>query len=200
MSMVGCKKEPKTIFPNVVKIIEVQTIPNVKSGFDVVINKRLNPIELESLGRDLFHEYDGKKYQNFFVNYYLERMIIGNGSYASTHFTPNLEVEITGLTDEEINRIVEKFHAKKPFYVDDGWKCLTKIKTEEGKLTLQRAFVDPTTDDMTLDKWSLKKVINGSDTLYQKIKSETGEYYRYNSDGDLEWYDNQGLVDKLLKG
>ena len=77
MSMVACKKERKTIFPNVVKIIEVQTIPDVKSGFDVVLNKRLNPIELESLGRDLYHEYDGKKYQNFFVNYYLEKMIIG---------------------------------------------------------------------------------------------------------------------------
>jgi hypothetical protein len=200
MSMVACTKERKTIFPNVVKIIEVQTIPDVKSGFDVVINKRLNPIELESLGRDLYHEYDGKKYENFFVNYYLERMIIGNGSYASTHFTPNLEVEITGLPTEQVTRLEEKSLEKKPYYIDDGWKCLTTMKNENGKISIHRVFIDPTTDEMTTDNWSLKRVVKDKDTIYQRTKSETGEYFRYSSDGDLEWYDKQGLIDKLLKG
>ena len=199
MSMANCKKEPKTTFPNVVKIIEVQTIPKIKSGFDVIINKRLDAIQLESLGRDLYHEYDGKKYQNFFVNYYLERMIIGNGSYASTHFTPVLEVEITGLPQEQVSRLEEKSLEKKPYYIDDGWKCLTTMTNENGKLSLHRVFIDSTTDKMTTDDWSLKKIVKDRDTIYLRTKSETGEYFKYNSDGDLEWYDSQGLVDKLLR-
>ena len=40
-------------------------------------------------------------YERTFIEYYLPNMVHGCGAWATTHFTPRLEVSILGFTAEE---------------------------------------------------------------------------------------------------
>jgi|GEM_PF-5621916 len=179
---------------NVIKISETGNTPKVKRGFEVVINKRLDETELQTLGNYIYQYFDGEKFQNFFINYYLKGMIIGNGSYASTHFTPNLEVNLTGLSQNEIENIkANNFHEKR-FWIDDGFKNIISFRKENNKILMYRYF-----SDFSKDIREIKFKIQNNDTIFIVPNRINGEEYRINMENDLEQYDNQGYVDKMLK-
>jgi len=167
------------------KITESGNIPKTKRGFEVTINKRLNETELENLGNRLYQYFDGNKYSNFFVNYYLDGMIIGNGSYASTHFTPELAISITGLTENDIENITNENFNEKRYWIDDGWKNIIAFRKENNNILIKRYF-----PDLTKDQKTLKLKIENNDTLFIVPDRTNGEYYKINSDGELEQYDN----------
>lgn len=192
------KKEPKKI-PHVLQINEVHVVPNIKAGYDVIIDDRLDTLQLESLAKTIFKQKDGEDYDNFFVNYYLPRMINGNISYASTHYTPDLKVSLYGMTREHINHIENVVKATRPFWLDESCQCLVKIKKHKGKLALLQITSPITNNDVVYDIFHLTpKVING-DTIYYKNISDVGEYYKYDTFRDIERHDNQGFIDKFLK-
>ena len=44
---------------------------------------------------------DGQSYDRTFIGYYLPDMKLNSGYWATTHFNPNLEIQILGLTVEQ---------------------------------------------------------------------------------------------------
>jgi len=195
----SCQKTETEQIPFVVRMIHVHTVPNVKKGFDVIINQRLNEAQLADVARKIYETNDGDEYAKFFINYYLEGQTIGNISYASSHFTPDFEVKIYGMSQQYKEYIEDMVKAKRPFWIDEACPCLVKIEKLKGFHMMKRATVELGKTDITYDLIQLNPKVVDGDTLFYKVNSDVGEYYKFNSVGNIESYDNQGLIDTFLK-
>lgn len=198
-ALVNCSDKKNEKSPNIITISEVHTVPTVKKGLDVVIDSRLDTLQLENLGKIIYEQNDGKDYKNFFINYYLPRMVNGNFSYASTHFTPDLDIQVLGMTQQHINDMEHAINTSRPFWLDESCQCFVKIKNKKGKLAIHQVSYDMNTKQITLDILDVIPKIISNDSLFYINKSTVGEYYKYNIDNDMERYDEQGFIDKLLK-
>lgn len=169
------------------------TVPTIKLSVDIILSKRINETELEKLGKQIYKKYNGKKYKNVFIEYLLPNMTEGNGAYATTHFNPNLEVVLYGLSDDDIDKIKANGFTDKKYWIDDGMGIIVTITEENNQLYLNRYF-----RSLEHDRKKLMYVA-GTDTLYEVKGSTGGEFYRINSLGELEQYDDRGLVYTMIR-
>lgn len=63
-----------------------------KCTYDIRIEQKLSQEELTSIAQKL--KSDSPSVDNIFIGYYLPCMIIGHGYWATSHFYPNLKIEI----------------------------------------------------------------------------------------------------------
>ncbi len=63
-----------------------------KCAYDIRIKKKLSEEELKLIANSI--KSAAPSSYNIFIGYYLPCMIIGHGSWATSHFTPELRVEI----------------------------------------------------------------------------------------------------------
>lgn len=84
------------------EIISENIIPGIKKDIDVRLSERVSEDDLRSIAMKLKNA-DPSRYQRIFIGYYLPGMEVGAGGWATTHFNPNIEVRILGLTmDQEM--------------------------------------------------------------------------------------------------
>lgn len=81
-------------------IIETNIVPGAKRALDVRINRRVSKEVLRSIALTL-KKADRRTYDRTFLGYYLPNMKINEGYWATTHFTPSLEVRILGHTPKQ---------------------------------------------------------------------------------------------------
>ena len=81
-------------------IIDSTAIAGIKRSLDVRLNKRVTEDTLRAIALKLKSQ-DSRDYDRTFITYYLPGMTVGAGAWATTHFTPDLEVKILGLSTEE---------------------------------------------------------------------------------------------------
>ena len=82
------------------EVIIDTTTPSIKRSVDVRLNKRVTEEVLQTLALRI-KASDSRSYQRTFILYYLPDMEVGAGAWASSHFNPELEVEIFGTSAEE---------------------------------------------------------------------------------------------------
>lgn len=176
------------------KIIQTDEVPSIKLSLDVILTERVEKEELTKIGLGIYEQYYGASYSNVFIIYYLKGMTINNGGYASTHFTPNLDVSIYGLTNSDIKKILtaKNFKAKR-YWFDDGMKCIMSIEKVNNNFYLKNYYTS-----LQNDSRRLKLNIKRADTIFEIPNMSNREYYKINSNKELEQYDNQGLVYKLI--
>ena len=88
------------------RVIKKETCLDFKLSLDV----RLNPNEGEAwkistgeicwLARHLYKKHKGHKFNKVFICLYLPGMEIDAGAWATAHFTPDLTVNFTGLSNK----------------------------------------------------------------------------------------------------
>ncbi|MCH7702181.1 MAG: hypothetical protein IID37_10880 [Planctomycetes bacterium] len=78
-------------------IIDSTTMPGIKRSLDVRLNKKVSERTLRALALKLKSQ-DSRNYERTFIVYYLPDMKVGAGAWATTHFDPDLEVRVLGLT------------------------------------------------------------------------------------------------------
>ena len=66
----------------------------VKASIEVKLNKRIGLKELEELGK-FIKEDEAKYFKIAYIGYYLDELGYSNGYWATTHYTPHLEVWIS---------------------------------------------------------------------------------------------------------
>jgi len=66
----------------------------VKISLDIQLNERLNKMELEELG-NFIKKDEARYFKTAYIGFYLEELGFSNGYWATTHFTPNMEVWIS---------------------------------------------------------------------------------------------------------
>ena len=90
------------------KILEITSFLQYKLSIDVEVcekaggGKLPNKEDLERFAKRLFSVHKGSKYDKVFICYYLPGMVKDAGAWATSHFTPDLQVRILGsLQDKE---------------------------------------------------------------------------------------------------
>lgn len=181
-------------------IIESSTLPGIKRSLDVRLNKKVSQRTLRAIALKLKSQ-DSRDYDRTFITYYLPGMAVGSGAWATTHFNPDLEVRILGLTAEEEEKLVaEPAPANREIigrWLDESPFVGSRITIfrENGKLFIEQMFKDGS---------SLKHELVEKKTLlgrrFDKVEgSSAGDHWVLGSDGNLQVRDNDGLITTAKK-
>jgi hypothetical protein len=167
-----------------------------KNNIEVKLNKKVDEQILKEIALEI--REDRKQYDKLWVFYHIPDMTSGM-AWATTHFTPELEVEIIGSTeteDQETSKtadidgeILGKWRSEKSLM----GAALFLFKNSEGKLMMRITFKD----GGTMDSEIVETTQDGK-TKYQD-SNEHGEYYILESNGNLGMYGNDGKFDEAVK-
>lgn len=181
-------------------IISENEFRHFKHSIDVRLNKKVSEQVLRSMAAKL-KELERKNYERTFIAYYLPDMKPGSGAWATTHFDPNLEVRILGLTSEEEKKLTQEAmsHSRDTvgIWMDDSpyVGSTVTIFRENGKLYLETKYKDGSgsTDEMTESQSAI------GTKLVEKDGNLHGEYFILDSKGDLHAGGDEGLFLKYKK-
>lgn len=84
-------------------VIAVDRLGTIKCSLTVRLSKKIPEEKLRKLAIEL-SDKEPKKYDRMFITYYLPGMVVGAEAWATTHFDPNLKVNILDLTEEEFQK------------------------------------------------------------------------------------------------
>jgi hypothetical protein len=167
-----------------------------KNNIEVKLNKKVDERILNEIALEI--RKDREQYDKLWIFYHIPNMTRGM-AWATTHFTPDLEIEIIGSTeteDKETSKttdiegdILGKWRSEKSLM----GAALILFKNPKGKLMMRIAFKEGSKMDS-----EIVKSIQGNKIKYQD-DNEHGEYYILESNGNLGMYGNNGKFDEAVK-
>jgi len=179
-------------------IIDSSRLLNIKCSLDIRLQQKVSKEFLKRLALKLRAD-EPRSYERMFIVYYLPGMITGAGAWATTHFDPNLKVEIYGMTIEEEKKLKTKSKAPVSDIIGE-WlgetpfiSGKTTILKKNGKIFMIREFKDGS----SLEKEMIQKQKSGKLRFEEKSGNDFGEYYLIDSRGRLAVYDNDGLINTI---
>jgi len=181
------------------KIINEEKMGNIKISLDIRLESEVNKETIIKIANEL--RKDGRKnYQRLFINYYLPGMEVGKGAWALSHFNPNLEVQILGLTKEEKKQLLKKTTLSESNLIG---RWIDQTPYVGGIITISRNanILELTVkykDGSEASKKLIEKIVNGQKRWIEE-HNVFGEYYVLNNDGNLSIYDAEGLIKTLPK-
>lgn len=171
-------------------VIDSDVVPGVKRTLDIRLNKKVSEEILGEIALKL-KAGDSHQYERTLICYYLPGMTVGSGAWATTHFDPDLQVQILGLTEQ-----AEKTQKSKPQpsnrkvigkWVDSGIAGGTiTIFRKDGGYFMETQYSD--------GSCGTRRLVKASARRYNNPESDAGDHFVINSDGDLEISDNDGLM------
>ena len=167
-----------------------------KDNIEVKLNKKIDEKTLNEIALEI--RKDREQLDELWIFYHIPDMTSGM-AWATTHFTPELEVEIIGSTeadDQETSKtndingeILGKWRSEKSLM----GATLILFKNPEGKLLMRVTFKDGS----SMDSEVVESTQEGK-TIY-KDDNDHGEYYILESNGNLGMYGNDGKFDEAIK-
>jgi len=179
------------------KIINQEKLSDIKFSMDIRLTQKTTKHQLRKIALDIKSRLK-KNYDRIFIVYYLPEMQIENGGWASSHFDPTLDVQIMGLTIEEESKllteaskvIVDKIVGR---WVGDG-SVMTMFR--KGSTTfLKTNYYDHTVQISKLDE----RIVNGQKRYIEEDGHDFGEFFIIEGNGNLNVYDNHGLIFTAIK-
>jgi hypothetical protein len=177
----------------VVPAYEIQKLkPNPalsKVNIEVLLPQKLSQEELRRVAMDIRAAHDG--YQKTWIAYYLKGMKPGAGAWATTHFTPELEVSILGATQaqeddakQQASAVTGKVLGR---WYEEQYTHSSLVIYQTGKeYHLKTTFDNGQSNDEPL----LRK----GKTFTYKSGSYNGEYFKLLSDGALGLFNQEGKM------
>ena len=205
----GVKREmPKQELPEqaipediLYSIIKSTTLKNIKRSVDVRLTEKVSEDTLRLIAQRIKTK-DSIRYDRTFISYILPNMEVGSGAWATTHYNPQLEVRILGLSKAEEEKrdkepkdlsrdIIGVWYDERPYA---GAKLTLYKKT--GKLLIETIYKDGSkSEEQLIEKKS------GSSRRFDSVKkSGFGEYWMLDTDGKLKLYDNDGYILTYVSG
>ncbi len=181
-------------------IIDSSMLPGIKRSLDVRLNKKVSDTTLGAIALKLKSK-DSRDYERTFITYYLPGMAVGAGAWATTHFNPDLEVRILGLTAEEEEKLVaEPAPANREIigrWLDESPFIGSRITIfrEDGQLFIEQMF----NDGSSLKKELVEKKTPLGRRFDNVEGSSAGDHWVLGSDGNLQVRDNDGLITTAKK-
>jgi hypothetical protein len=168
-----------------------------KTNIEVRINRKVDEQTLKIIANELKDERG--QFKNVWIFYYVPDKTYGAGVWATSHFSPELKIEIIGSTDiEDIKtsktdniegEIINKWRSEKSLmgatliiYKNDKNKQIMRINWKTGDITEDE--IKESTQN------GLKKYHDGN---------ENGEYYLVQKNGNLGMYGKGGKFDEAVK-
>jgi len=157
-----------------------------KINLDIELGRKVNEQELTNLAYKL--RGTRTKYDRVWISYTLPKMKVGSGAWATSHFTPNLEIKILGSTVKEesnSNNAAASFDGKQigKWYEQQATSATYLYYEKDNKFFMKTIFKDGTSMETTINQ---KKVGNG--IKLTDPEDTHGEYYIIAKNGDLEFY------------
>ncbi|WP_339719691.1 hypothetical protein [Marinomonas primoryensis] len=181
-------------------IISDNEFRDVKRSIDVRLDGKVSVEVLRTIARK-FKNMERKKYERIFISYYLPNMKVGAGAWATTHFDPELEVKILGLTAEEEEKMVRAAKSTSRdvvgIWMDDRpyVGATITIYRENRKLYLESKYKD--------GSGSIEEMIESQSTVGTKFVEKGGnphgEYFVLDKKGNLQAGGNNGIFLKYKK-
>ena len=173
-------------------IIDEFTYLDFKRSLNVRLNQKVAEDVLLTIAMKLKNS-DTRSYERTFIVYYLPNMKVDVGGWAITHFTPDLEVKIIGLTAEQEQEL--KTEAYDPMrdvigtWLDEGviGRKIT-FYHKGGELFMDTKYKDGS--DATTEL--IEKAFPLGRKFEYKTDRGNGEYYLINNEGHLEEWDQDG--------
>ncbi|QDV68009.1 hypothetical protein Poly24_17150 [Rosistilla carotiformis] len=174
-------------------IIDTNVVPGIKRSLDIRLNRKVSEDVLQAIAIDL-KNFDSKTYDRTFIGYYLPEMQVNAGYWATTHFNPDLEVRILGLTaeqeenlkqqpDDSTREIIGSWLDQRPL----GNGRIT-IFQKDGSLFMENKYKDGSAGTTDIVE---TRSPNGRRFDYKPDRGN-GEYYLINSKGELQQLDQEG--------
>ena len=159
------------------------------------LNRKVTEDVLRSIALQLKSQ-DPKEYERTFITYYLLDMKLGAGAWATTHFNPDLDIRILGLTAEQeknpLNEAADSSREVVGTWLDESPVVGSKITIyrQNGKLYMEQIFGNGSSSK----KEMVKKASSRGQRFEGKSSSSSGDYYLINTQGNLEMRDREGLI------
>ena len=171
-------------------ILEDEKLYGIKRSVEVSLNKKVSREVLKEFALSI-KESDSRSYQRTFIGYFIAGNDRNQGYWASSHFNPNLEVEIIGLSIEDEKALIKKAAPAPEANIIGSW--LADRPYIGGKMTLfytnGKLFLESAYSDGSLEvKEMAESRDNGGKRIYDKGDNIFGEYFIINESNELEFW------------
>ena len=175
------------------------SVAKVKRSVHVLLPTEISEEDLRLIATAI--QSQDPKFDRTFIVYHVEGMDQSNVAWATTYFTPSLQVEILGLTQNE----VEQLQADVPEAAKDvagAW--LDKTPFTGGRIELRLTSGSYSIICKHSDGSESRKFVTAAKTpagtRYDLVEANSfGEYFVVNRRGDLEFWDREGLISTAAK-
>ena len=185
--------------PNDVKWKITKEEPNKafsKDNIEVELNKKVDTEILEKIALEI--RKDRKQYNKLWIFYNISGMTNGI-AWATTHFTPDLKVEIIGSTEAQDQETLKTTDIVGD--IQGKWRCEKSLsgatmilyKNAENKLMMKIKFKDGGDMEDEIKESKQNEKIRYDDG------NQHGEYYILETNGNLGMYGNDGKFDEAIK-
>jgi len=198
---VDCTKTTIFVADSLYKIISEKENVNPKFGFnkcniEIELKTKLSVEELTYIANKI--RETRKSYDKLWIFYNMQNAKTESGAWATSHFTPDLKVEIGGTTEEEDKKlestkvdgkVIGKWQDTRPYA-----GSLKTLYEKNNKIYMNQTFTDGSSSD---DEF-IKKTINGK-IRYELKQNKHQEYYIIEGNGNLGMYDSEGKFGEAEK-
>ena len=176
-------------------IIDENIGPGSKRFLGIRLNRKVSEDVLTTIAMKLKNT-DPNTYDRTFIGYYLPDMQVNAGYWATTHFNPNLDIRILGLTVEQENYL--KRQPADPSRViigswlqdEEPFPGRITIFREDGALYMEKMYADGNTGkDQMVEKPSNK----GRNFMKAKRTGPDDDYYSIDNHGNLQIWSTQDV-------
>ncbi len=180
-------------------VIDRSASPPHKLAIDVRLPGKISEQEIAAIASHL-KSREASSFDRIFILYYLPDMTVGAGAWASSHFDPDLEIRVLGLSAEEESKasaVADDVPDKVGVWLDDRpYVGATNVMYEaDGTIRLKTTYKDGSGSDIALVESADKR----GRKFVDQYGNEFGEYYILDSAGDLSVFDNDGLILRMKK-
>ncbi len=169
-------------------IVDKNIVPGIKRSLDIRLNKKVSEDALKSIAMELKNS-DSNSYERTFIGYYLPDMKVNAGYWATTHFNPNLEVQILGLTAEQ-EKALNQQPAEPSREIIGGWlqdeepfPGRITIFREDGASCMEKVYAD---GNIGKDQMVEKPSDKGRKFMKAKRAGPDNDYYLIDDHGNLQ--------------
>lgn len=171
-------------------ILEDTVKSNIKRTVEVELPERLDEVELKRLAEHI-KGLSNKDVERTFIGYRIADNDPKQAYWATTHYNPNLEVNIMGESATSYENMkgngLPEGDVIGSWMVERGLEYRMTAYNKDGQTYLQSAYGDGTSSD---DLYALAKTDKG--TKLEEEDSGFGEYFIINSEGELEFWSDNG--------
>lgn len=177
-------------------IVSSAVTPGFKRTLDIRLSRKVSEEVLRAIATRL-RDSDEHPYQRTFIMYYLPGMEVGSLAWATSHFDPDLQIRIIGVSpDQEASLLGKTAHragvAQIGKWLEEGVLAgVIIIYREDGRTFLERNFKD---GSHMREEVVERPSRHGRRFEIRKPSSDDGAYYFIDKSGNLQLRDLQGII------